>query len=66
MVSLILKNKIIAPNSTDLIFATPPNILSGISICPCVSAYGEHLPTAIIFDKSFDLKPLNDHHPTEN
>jgi hypothetical protein len=41
-----------------------PIITSGISICPCVAADGEHFSTALIFDKSFDLSPLNDHKPT--
>jgi hypothetical protein len=36
-----------------------------MSIRPCISADGEHLPTAIIFDKRFDITPLSDHKPSD-
>jgi hypothetical protein len=47
------------------IFVPPNNIITGISICCCIAADGEHLPTAIICDESYDLSPLHDHHSTD-
>jgi hypothetical protein len=63
-----LLKKIVRPNvvvPVGVLSASQPSpfVTSGISICPCVSADGEHLKTALIFDKSFDLSPLEDHKP---
>jgi hypothetical protein len=49
----------------EIVNQFPVNIISGISICPCVAADGQHLPTAIIVDKSFNLDALNDHYSSD-
>jgi hypothetical protein len=59
MVKKPFSKKFVVPNNTESIFEPTPNAISGISICPCISADGEHLPTAIIFDSKFDFEIIN-------
>lgn len=59
------KNSAVVPKKIEIVNQPPVNIISGISICPCVAADGQHLPTAIIVDKSFNLDALNDHYSSD-
>lgn len=43
----------------------PPNVISGITVCPCVAADGAHLRTALIFDEGFKLEFLNNYIPSD-
>jgi hypothetical protein len=51
----------VVPSQTTLVTAQPPISVSGITVCPCIAADGYRLPTALIFDKRFNLDPLIDH-----
>jgi hypothetical protein len=53
------------PQSENVIYEPPYAIITGISICPCIAGDGEHLPTAIIFDTSYDMKPPDVHKSTD-
>jgi hypothetical protein len=55
------KPSAVASKNTVTVYEPPVNIMLGISICPCVASDGQHLSTAIILDKSFNLEVLNDH-----
>jgi hypothetical protein len=59
------KRSLISPISTKNVYVPPAAVVSGISICPCVAADGEHLPTAIICNESYDLTPLAYHRSTD-
>jgi hypothetical protein len=60
-----VRSSVITPISIKSPFVSNFNIINKISICPCVDADGEHLPTAQIFDKGFNLDPLKNHKPSD-
>lgn len=56
---------VVAPTSVANVSVPQINVITGISICPCVVADGEHLPTAIICDETYNISSLTNHKSTD-
>jgi hypothetical protein len=55
---------VITTEDVEEVVKPPPTTVVGITVCPCVAADGDHFPTAVIVNDSFDLSALK-HKPSD-